>query len=288
MKVGSDAFQYTVVDDFLQVPTAFKRDLGIVSGIGVDQSDTIYVYARGNPRLSRWTSHGVWIDEIGRNISSSAHGIWNRSNGEIFCTDHEAHSIFHLDSNGILLETYGVPGIEAKIPGKPFNKPTDCCVDEETGTLYVSDGYGNTHIHGYKEGKHLFTWGSKGTGRDELILPHCVRCDAERRIWVCDRENNRIVIYDSSGTVVDIWDQLLRPAGLWLDSKNHVVFIAELDYRMSILSMGGSLLARWNTKDIGLAGFPHGICLDSSGSIYVAHTEIQGKVVKYAHIPSLS
>ncbi|NSW51604.1 MAG: hypothetical protein HPY85_03770 [Anaerolineae bacterium] len=261
-----------------------RFDLGIVSAVWCDVDGSLLVLSRGRPRLTRWSANGDFIGSLADGNMLGAHGLWGDSTGEIYGTDHENHAVYHLSPDGNFIGILGTPGIAGRTPGAPFNQPTDCCCDEHTDVLYVADGYQNTHIHGFQGTEHLLTWGERGDGPGQLILPHCIRLDRSQRLWVCDRENNRIVVYSLRGEVLFVWDDFLRPAGVWLNSDAGLVYVAELDYRMSILTMDGELAARWNTNEIGLAGTPHSISVDLCGAIYVAHTNVDGVVVKYQPI----
>ena len=99
----------------------------------------------------------------------------------------------------------------ARQQGGIFNRPTDCCVHPETGDVFVSDGYGNSRVVVYSyDGQYLREWGRFGTRPGEFIVPHSITIDAARdRVYVADRENGRVQIFDTSGKFVS---QLLSGA----------------------------------------------------------------------------
>jgi peptidylamidoglycolate lyase len=108
------------------------------------------------------------------------------------------NQVFEFDHEGRLLMTLG----QAKVPGNDslhFNRPTDVAIGED-GSFYVSDGYGNSRIVKFSSsGKYLFSWGSKGRGEGEFNLPHAIDLDSAGNVFVADRENNRIQVFDRSG-----------------------------------------------------------------------------------------
>jgi hypothetical protein len=76
------------------------------------------------------------------------------------------------------------------------------------------------------DGTYLEEWGKKGSGRGELGEPHTVAMDSRGRLFVGDRENNRIVIYDQDGNVLDEWRQFGRPSGIFI-TRDDRIYVAE-------------------------------------------------------------
>jgi DNA-binding beta-propeller fold protein YncE len=99
-------------------------------------------------------------------------------------------------------------------------------------------------------------------------------------VWVADRENNRIQIFNSHGEILNQWTELRRPSGIYMDEKETVVYVSEVRQRVSIFSIGGNLLSRWDSEGQGprtaLFLAPHGIAVDSHGDIYVGEVPMTG------------
>ncbi|GAJ11039.1 unnamed protein product, partial [marine sediment metagenome] len=106
--------------------------------------------------------------------------------------------------------------------------------------------------------------------------------DKQERVWICDRQNNRIQIFNSEGKFLNQWTDLLLPASLAIDKKEEIVYVSEISRRVSIFTIEGKLLARWgegtyiqrstdgqeeDPPPLFLA--PHAIAVDSRGDIYV-------------------
>src|SRR5207302_8667678 len=88
----------------------------------------------------------------------------------------------------------GPPG--AGVPGDNFNRPTDVAWDSN-GNIFVADGYGNSRIAKFdKNGKFLKSWGQRGTEPGQFNLPHAIAVDAQNNVYVGDRENKRIQVFD--------------------------------------------------------------------------------------------
>ena len=109
------------------------------------------------------------------------------------------------------------------------------------------------------------------------MLPHNIWVDKFDRVWVPDRENNRIQIFDGSGKFISQWTNVIRPTDIFID-KNDIVYVSELAPRVSIFTFDGKLLSRWGSKgnnpamDLFIA--PHAISVDSKGDIYVGEVSM--------------
>ena len=135
----------------------------------------------------------------------------------------------------------------------PFNLPTGVAVSS-TGDVFVSDGYGNARVHRFDpEGKLLFSWGEPGAKPGQFRLPHNIWIDREDRVWISDRENNRVQIFNTEGKLLDVWIDLIRPTQVCTDADD-TVYISELCRRISIFSIEGKLLARWGNEDYFFLG----------------------------------
>ncbi len=157
---------------------------------------------------------------------------------------------------------------------------------DSTGAIYVSDGYGNSRVHKYTAaGELIKSWGSPGSGPGQFDLPHCVRVDRHDRVLVADRSNNRIQFFDTEGNYLTEWGGLNHPDTIHID-EHDVVYVAELDQRISILTLEGELLARWGRGERvdepgEFLGCPHGIWTDSRGDLYVAEVQTDQRFQKF-------
>jgi hypothetical protein len=174
--------------------------------------------------------------------------------------------------------------------GIPFSVPTQVAVDSNNKDLYVADGYSNAKVHKYdKEGNYLFSWGESGTGEGQFNIVHNISTDSEGLVYVADRENHRIQVFDPTGKYIDQWINLSRAACLYIDRRGSedIFYVGEyfsgissndtgtdLGPRVSIFSKEGELLSRIGKESygpsIGRFYSPHGISVDSIGNIYLA------------------
>ena len=138
----------------------------------------------------------------------------------------KGHQVVKFSPDGKLLMTLGKPGGAAE--PDYFYQPDDVVV-APNGDIFVSEGHGggNNRIFKFtKDGKLIKTWGRKGTGPGEFDTPHALAMDSRGRLFVGDRNNNRIQIFDQNGTFIDEWKQFSRPSGIYID-KNDMIYVAD-------------------------------------------------------------
>ena len=158
------------------------------------------------------------------------------------------------------------------------------------GELYVCDGYGNARVHRFKaDGTLIQSWGEPGVGPGQFHLPHGIGVAPDNRVFVTDRENDRIHIYTRDGQLLDTWTHVQRPTDISF-GKDGLVYVSELWWRVgqssfvhgeikwdlpgrvSIFDLQGNVITRWGGADREAPGYfvaPHTICIDSRGDMYV-------------------
>jgi DNA-binding beta-propeller fold protein YncE len=258
---------------------------GWVSSVACDSDDRLFVHSRSEHPLLVFDPEGELLDSWGDDFlePEQAHGVFVDSRDNVFCTE-LSHCVYRFNSNGTLTMTIGTPGKASSMDRVPFNKPTDVAEDED-GNIYVSDGYENHCVHKFDgDGNWINSWGEEGDNPGQFATVHCVRLDRYGRIWVCDRENNRVQIFDSEMKFIEQWTDLNRPCSLVFNDRKNVVCVAEIDHRVSIWRLDGKLVECLSDGDEGnalFAGYPHGICIDSSGALYVAEVGMDGRLQKF-------
>ena len=285
VKLGEGPFTYEVTVDWERLPPGYSWQE--VAGVAVDGKDRVYVFNRGEHPMMVFDADGNFLDSWGEGVFSRAHGLTQGPDDTLYCTDDEDHTVRQCTLDGKVLMTIGVPG-KAAPPhsGQPFNKCTHVAVDPNTGDLYVSDGYNNSSVHKFSpDGKLLFSWGSPGTDPGEFNIPHNIVTDSNGYVYVADRENHRVQVFNSKGRYETQWNNLHRPCALFASKDDHI-YIGELGWgmrvnsevpnigpRISVISAGGDRVARIGHLgcglDVGQFMAPHGIALDSRENIYV-------------------
>jgi len=264
-----------------------------VVGMGVNSKNQVYVFSRGgvDPVLI-FDSRGNFLRCWGREHFSWPHGLYIGPDDSVYCTDGD-HTVKKFTPDGKLLMTLGKKNqpSDTRCVGRdwrtvkrsagPFNCPTDAALDSD-GNLYVSDGYGNARVHKFsRDGELLLSWGEPGTGPGQFNLVHGICVDDKRTVYVADRENNRIQLFDPDGGFRTQWDAN-RPADLCIHDK--CLYVAELGQRtgpriprLSVFTLEGELLSRWGGGEGCEPGYffaPHDLCVDSRGDIYVGEVAI--------------
>lgn len=214
---GSNAtIKYELAKDWPNLPKDLK--LGNPTGISIDTAQNIVVFQRADrvwpffgsmpdtPIKSKTVliidkNTGKLIGSWGDNLFIMPHGLTVDGENNVWVTDVGLHQIFKFSHDGTLLLKLG----EAKIAGSDslhFNKPTDVAIAND-GSFYVSDGYGNSRVVKFSAtGKYLAEWGKKGDKEGEFNLPHAISLDSKGNVYVADRENNRIQVFDPNGRFV--------------------------------------------------------------------------------------
>ena len=287
MIVGTGDFKYEVVDSWPNMPRHWS--FNSASDVSVNSDDEIYVFSRGLHPLTVWTKNGDFITSWGEGtFSNNELGIYIKENDDIWLVDASFHIATHHKPDGKLINTLGeklAPSNTFK--GEPFNMPTGLAISPK-GDIFVSDGYGNKKIHKFNSsGKLIKSWGTFGNGPGEFAILHNLAIDEEGLIYVCDRENNRIQIFDDEGNYINEWNDLLMPGDISINGD--IVYVIEQSAQggVSIWTKTGELITRWHGergpgKGSIISG--HGIAVDSEGSIYVAELTPAERVSKFQKI----
>jgi DNA-binding beta-propeller fold protein YncE len=232
---------------------------------------------------------GNFLRSWGEGQYPRAHGVHMGPDDSIYLTDDGGHFVrkCRIEDGKVLLEL-GVPGQPAPyMSGEPFHRCTHTALSPE-GDIYVSDGYGNARVHKYSpDGKLLFSWGEPGTDPGQFNIVHNICTDADGWVYVADRENHRVQVFDGNGKYEAQWNNLHRPCGLYMPhGRQQVCYIGELGPgmavnrnspnlgpRVSIVDNRGKLLSRIGDPHAGTAPTsfigPHGLAADSRGDLYV-------------------
>ncbi len=286
VELGSGRFTYEVAEGWGKLPEGwgFKE----VAAVGTDARGNVYAFNRGEHPMIVFDKDGNFLRSWGEGVFPRAHGITMGPDDTIFCTDDGDHTVRHCTLDGKVLMTLGISGQPAPfMSGNPFHRCTHLAIDPQNGDFYVSDGYGNARVHKYSpDGKLLFSWGESGTDPGQFNIVHNICTDKDGWVYVADRENHRIQVFDSNGRYETQWSNMARPCGLYIDAEAGLVYVGELGVaigpnsqalgvgpRVSIYDTQGTLQARLGNQpggeEAGRFIAPHGICIDPQGDIYV-------------------
>ena len=227
--LGEGQYKYEVAEGWGKLPDGWSfREC---AAVGCDSNDNVYVFNRGEHPVIMFDAEGNFLRSWGEGLYPRAHGVTMSPDDAIFLTDDGDHTVRKCRLDGSVLFTLGIPGTPAPfMSGDPFNRCTHVAIDPQTAEFYVSDGYGNARVHKYDpEGKLLFSWGESGTGEGQFNIAHNVCTDKEGWVYVADRENQRIQVFDKNGKFETQWKNMARPCGLYIDqSGDQKVYVGEL------------------------------------------------------------
>jgi DNA-binding beta-propeller fold protein YncE len=296
--IATEKLQYEVVLGWEQLPAGFTH--GDCVGVDADSHDNVYVFTRYQPRVIVYNRDGAFLRSWGEALfTPRTHGLTVGPDDRVYCVDEGNHCIYQFSPTGQLLMTIGTPGVasdtgydgrmESIRGGPPFNKPTNLAV-APNGELYVSDGYGNCKVHRFSAaGEMIQSWGEPGTGPGQFHLPHGIGVAGDGRVFVADRENDRVQLFAPEGRFLEQWTDVQRPTNFDFDREGRI-YISELWWpigqrsqmhgeirddqpgRVSVFDPQGRLLTRWGGLDRSAAGnfaAPHDVCVDSHGDVYV-------------------
>ncbi|MBI4202703.1 MAG: hypothetical protein HY532_06305 [Chloroflexi bacterium] len=293
--VGSGLFKYEVQENWGKLPPGYEW--GQVGGVAVDSQDRIYVFNRSNHPMQIYDREGNFLSSWGEDFIKDAHGIHITRDDLVFLVDREPQvvikttldgkKIFEVGNRNQPSDTgYTRESPTVKRAAGPFHHPTDLCVSPH-GEFYVSDGYRNARVHKFSaDGKLLFSWGEPGTGPGQFTLVHSVWEARNGRVYVADRQNNRIQVFTPTGQYLEHWDGFKQPCKIFVD-KDDIMYVAELGARVSVCNLSGDILARWEGSGQRVAGepmAPHGIWTDSKGDIYLAEVLQSARLQKFVKV----
>ena len=221
---------YKVVHGWPKLPEGFI--LGAASAVAVDSHNHVWLFHRGKTRsiMAFEAETGKMVASFGDGMFIIAHGMAVDAEDNIWVTDGTSgtgasrHQVLKFSHDGKLLMTVGAEGVPG-MDGTHFNQPTDIAI-AANGDLFVSDGYVNRRVAKFnKDGQFLMDWGREGDGDGEFALPHGIALDSRGRIYVADRSNLRIQVFDgSNGAHLATWapELMARPWGMEVGADGYL------------------------------------------------------------------
>jgi hypothetical protein len=194
---------------------------GAVSGLAVDRQSQVWIFTRTNPPVQVFTTDGRFVRAWGEGLFGAPHFLKIDRDGNVWLADAGLHVVRKCAPDGRVLLTLGTAGQAGEGPNL-FNQPTDMAI-AASGDVFVADGYGNSRVaHFDRRGKFIGAWGSLGTGPGNFSIVHAIGLDSRGRLYVADRNNVRVQVYDQRGRLRDSWGGLIVPWGLWVTERDEV------------------------------------------------------------------
>lgn len=275
---------HRVVHGWAKLPKGWN--LGECSGVSVDKYDNVWVFNRGAHPIVEFDRDGNFVKAFTDIKILSSHGIKVDDEGNVWGVDVDGHVVVKYSPEGRVLMVLGNrQGTSGDNDAKyAFNRPTGISFLPQ-GDFLISDGYINSRVVKYtRDGEYVTHWGRKGTGDGEFNLSHDVCLDSRNRVYVADRSNSRVQIFDANGKFISKWTDVGQPWGLTYSKKENAIYMADgLNNRVVKLNLDGQVQGVLGSfgKTPGKFDFAHHIAVDSMGAIYVAEIK-NWRVQKFA------
>ncbi|HEY7791254.1 MAG TPA: peptidyl-alpha-hydroxyglycine alpha-amidating lyase family protein [Vicinamibacterales bacterium] len=283
-----------------QIPFTFSNPLklpprtylGEAAGVALNSKGDIYVYSRTSdgPRLWEFDPTGNLLHEIGQGIYGfyQAHAVRVDTHDNIWVVDEGTNTVMEFDPQFRVKMVIGrrwervdgppkQPSEDAPPPRAQkglFNRETDITWDHD-GNMYIADGYNNSRVTKFdKDGNWIKAWGQRGTGPGEFHTVHTIAIDNQDHIYVGDRENRRIQVFDTDGTFLRQITGIGAPWAICITPGPHQVLYSSDSVPGQIykLDLDGKILGVFGKagKQPGEFGWVHEIACPSENTLYVA------------------
>jgi sugar lactone lactonase YvrE len=274
---------YVAVANPLPVPEGVN--MGASSSVAFDSKGHLFVLSRGAQPITEFDENGKFIRAFGEGLFRRSHGLRIDKDGNIWVTDVGAHIVMKLSPEGKVLLTLGTKGQagEWNETTHLFNQPNDIAI-APNGDLFITQGHtpgagrgGAPQNPGVlkfdKNGNFIKFWGGKGTEPGKFDVAHGLAIDAKGLLWVTDRENQRIQIFDQDGKYIREIKYAGLPCALDI-GKQYIYMVNGFAGQVLRLDLNGKVLAAMGKPGPagtwGEFGEAHFVAVSPKGEIYVA------------------
>ena len=274
---------YDSVKDVLHLPDGMY--LGEVAGVATNSKGHIFVYTRSREtKLLEFDAKGTFIKEIGKDLYgfTFAHVVRVDKDDNIWAVDEGSNMVIEFDPQGkVLMLTGRKPeAVEGPAPANPrprmgmFNRPTDVAWDAQ-GNSFISDGYNNSRVVKLdKNGNWLKAWGDRGTEPGQFHTVHSIATDAKGNVYVADRENYRIQVFDNDGKFLKQWNNIGAPWAICITpGPNQVLYTSDSVLgQIYKMDLDGNILGVFGKpgKQLGQFGWIHELSCSQENTLYAA------------------
>jgi DNA-binding beta-propeller fold protein YncE len=292
---------YAPATSFGQLPAG--RIWGGTTAVAVDHDGrSVWVFERCGaescvdsklPPILHFDPAGKLLASFGAGMFVFPHGIAVDHDGNVWVADADGKNgkgqqVVKFSPAGKVLLTLGKAGMPGDAPGF-FNRPSGVAI-ARNGDIFVADGHGgdsNARVVKFsRTGKFITAWGKKGAAAGEFDTPHAIAVDSRERVYVADRSNSRIQVFDADGKFIADWRQFGRPSGVYIDA-NDVIYVADSQtvdktgctsdpgcrHGIRIGNAADGVVRYFIPRPAGDKVGPEGVAVDAAGTVYGASNE---------------
>jgi DNA-binding beta-propeller fold protein YncE len=270
--------------DYAAVPDSFTLPSGMTfggtSGVAINSKGHIFVLHRGPNPLVEFDPNGKYLRSFGEGFFERPHGLRIDPDDNIWTTDVREHVVYKMNPEGRIVLVLGVRGTAGEMHSyghlRLFNEPNDIAFGPG-GAVYVTQGHGKGDpkvIKFDKERNFVKAWGKKGSGPGEFDIAHSIVVDAKGLLYVADRNNQRIQVFDADGNYIRESKHPGTPCGLFMSPDQHIWLAHGHAGQVMKLDLNGNVLGATGSqgKALGQYGEAHYIAVSPAGDVYVADT----------------
>jgi DNA-binding beta-propeller fold protein YncE len=270
------------VEGWAELPSGIDR-FGMVLGMDLDARENLWVFQRcfstdcvdgpeeRLPAVLEYDRSGRLLASWGEGMFVWPHGFFLDADGNVWTTDArgatgKGHTVMKHAPDGRVLMTLGTPGV-AGDGEDTFDGPSDVLVAPD-GSIFVVDGHGNDRVVKFSaSGEFLMEWGSEGSMLGQFNEPHALAMDSRGRLFVADRLNQRIQVFDQNGRFLAVWPAI-QASGLHI-TPDDIVYVADYQLRQGIVIARASDFQEIGFIDGTLA---EGVTVDRAGNVYTGES----------------
>lgn len=269
---------YKPVPHGLQLPQGVT--MGAPSSVDVTKDGHLLVFNRGPFPLLEFDRNGAFVRSMGEGRYVRPHGFRLDPQGNIWTTDVNGHTVTKMSPQGDVLLTIGVKGQAGEwneaANSRLLNEPTDLAFGA-AGEVFLLQGHGRGEPRVLKldrSGKLTKSWGGLGKGPGQFDTSHSIIVDAKGLVYVADRQNRRVQIFDGEGKYIKEWKYAGLPCGLYFGPGQQLYLVSGFAGQILKLDANGKAIAATGQpgKGLGEFGEAHYMTMGPQGEIYVADT----------------
>ena len=282
------ALDYVAVPDAVTLPAG--QTMGPTAAVAFDAKGHLYVLTRGPQAFFEFDQNGAFVRAFGDKMFTRSHGLRIDAQGNLWATDVGAHTVMKLNPAGEVLLTLGTRGEAGEwneaAGSRKLNQPNDIAF-AANGDVFVVQGHtpgprGDARVLKFdRDGKFLKSWGGKGKEAGQFDVAHGAAVDAKGLLWVMDRENQRIQVFDGEGMFVREMKYKGLPCSVAI-GRDAVYMVNGFAGQLLRLDLSGKVQAATGKPGTALGEFgeAHFLAISPKGDLYVADS-VNGALVKF-------